>query len=241
MLEEELREVLTARGADMIGFGALKGVPGAPLPNGVAVAVRIPREVLRDIRQGPTKRYYDCYQVLNERLNGIVLAGERFLRERGFAARALSTDRVTQSDDARTALPHKTVAVRAGLGWIGKCALLVTEAYGSAVRISSLVTDAPLVCGVPVLPRCGGCARCEQYCPAGAVRGRAWENGTDRDELVDIAACRRQMLQMTRESFGVATTICGQCMVHCPFTNRYAETGKMERAVSRGAESAGES
>lgn len=239
MLEEELREVLTARGADLVGFAALDGVPGTVLPNGVAVAVRIPREVLRDIRQGPTRRYYDCYQILNDRLNGIVLAGERFLRERGFEARALSTDRVTQSDDARTALPHKTVAARAGLGWIGKCALLVTEAYGSAVRISSLLTDAPLVCSVPVQPRCGGCACCEQYCPAGAVRGRAWENGTDRDELVDIAACRRQMLQMTRAGFGIASTICGQCMVHCPFTSRYVEPENMGRAASRGVGSAG--
>ena len=44
----------------------------------------------------------------------------------------------------RTVMPHKTVAVHAGLGWIGKSALFVTEKYGSAVRLTSVLTDAPL-------------------------------------------------------------------------------------------------
>ena len=48
------------------------------------------------------------------------------------------------SSPSQTALPHKTIATRAGIGWIGKSALLVTAKYGSAIRLSSILTDTPI-------------------------------------------------------------------------------------------------
>ncbi len=81
----------------------------------------------------------------------------------------------------RTELPHKTVATRAGLGWIGKCALLVTRQFGSAVRLTSFLTDAELECAVPVTQSaCRGCTLCVDTCPAGAVSGRQWSTEVDR-------------------------------------------------------------
>ena len=83
---------------------------------------------------------------------------EAFLKERGFQAYAQTTDRVKVNDDYVSPVPHKTVAARAGLGWIGKNCLLVTPEYGPAVRISSLFTDAPLETEKPYTKsRCGKC------------------------------------------------------------------------------------
>ena len=45
---------------------------------------------------------------------------------------------------------HFGIATRAELGWIGKNCLLVTEKFGSAIRLSSLLTQVPLCCEEPV-------------------------------------------------------------------------------------------
>jgi epoxyqueuosine reductase QueG len=73
------------------------------------------------------------------------------------------------SQTLSTGLPHKTTATLAGLGWIGKCALLVTERYGSAIRLTAVLTEAELPCGEPVSrSRCGACAdKCHFYIGSG--------------------------------------------------------------------------
>ena len=43
-----------------------------------------------------------------------------------------------------TPLPHKKIAILAGLGWIGKNNLLVTQEYGSALCMCTVLTNAPL-------------------------------------------------------------------------------------------------
>lgn len=55
---------------------------------------------------------------------------------------------------------------------------------GFAVRLSSLVTDAPLPCGTPVTEsRCGACAACTNACPGRAVSGELWSPQKDRDSF----------------------------------------------------------
>ena len=68
-------------------------------------------------------------------------------------------------------LLEKQLAVEAGLGWIGRQSLLVTPELGSFVLLGELVLcdeadsyDAPYE-GTG----CGGCRRCMEACPTGAV------------------------------------------------------------------------
>ncbi len=129
-----------------MGFADLRSVPEAGLPYGVAVAIKLPREIVRSIASGPNLPYYETYHAINARLDQIVSSGAERLARLGYHAFAQTTKSVVSLSDNRTPLPHKTVATRAGFGWIGRCALLVTEEYGSALRISSLTTDAPLDC-----------------------------------------------------------------------------------------------
>ena len=113
------------------------------------------------------------------------------------------------------------MATRAGLGWIGKCALLVTEEYGSALRISSLITDAPLECNAPQkASRCGNCRACAEHCPSGAVTGEAWSAGIVRARLIDAERCAETARALCRERFGKQATLCGKCIVVCPYTRR---------------------
>ena len=85
-LTEALKQVLYEQGADLAGAGDMTGIGNCRYPVGVAVAVALPKKVVRDLKDGPTVEYYHLYDELNQKLNQIVLAGEAFLKERGFQA-----------------------------------------------------------------------------------------------------------------------------------------------------------
>ena len=135
-----------------------------------------------------------------------------YLTEKGYGAYALSddnqiADNAFDPESIRTHLPLKTIAVRAGMGWIGKNVLLVTPERGCGQHIGAVLTDAPVkAVNSPVMEaRCGNCHICVDVCTAGALTGLDWNPETDRDELLDVSKC----------------TTCLQCFVHCPWTQEY--------------------
>jgi epoxyqueuosine reductase len=225
-ITENLRHALLTRGADLVGVGSLTELPAetrSDLPTGVCVAVRFPKEVIRGITAGPTRAYYDQYNALNEKLDELVTFGAETLQALGYQAIAQTRAYVNQfATDFTSLLPHKTVATRAGLGWIGKSALLVTEQFGAMIRLSSILTDAPLMTDQPInQSRCGECRACTDACPASAISGELWTAGIKRDALFDAAACRQTARALARQGFGVEVTLCGKCIEVCPYTSRY--------------------
>ena len=222
----ELKAILLHNGADLVGIGDLTQLPSdqrGGMPFGVSVAVKYPREIIQGISELSTPEYKQWYDSLNEKLDRIVEAGAEFLEGRGYRARAKSRAQVgSYGDDCLTLLPHKTVATRAGLGWAGKCALLVTEQYGSMVRLSSILTDAPLTAAEPVnQSRCGNCTACRDVCPAGAIHGATWEPGLERGALFDYQRCREMAQSRSMQGFGKRADLCGKCIEVCPYTRRY--------------------
>jgi epoxyqueuosine reductase QueG len=126
----------------------------------------------------------------------------------------------------RTALPHKTVATRAGLGWIGKNALLITRTFGSAVRLTSVLTDAPFIADEPIdQSRCGNCRVCVDICPGGAPQGKNWVCGRDRDDFFSARDCFNAMEDLTGRAGLETRSICGICIASCPWTQKYLSRG----------------
>jgi len=64
---------------------------------------------------------------------------------------------------------EKTLAQKAGLGWIGKNTLLINPKLGSYVVLGFIFTDLGLPLDKPIKPRCGNCQRCLQACPNHAL------------------------------------------------------------------------
>jgi epoxyqueuosine reductase QueG len=87
----------------------------------------------------------------------------------------------------------RRAAVLAGLGVYGRSGLVVTREYGPRVRISGVVTDAPLKpdSGVRDFAKamrdiCGGCRRCIDACPSKAIIG---------DGVVDKNRCSKNLFR----------------------------------------------
>lgn len=228
-LSEELRNILRDKGAELIGYGTLEAETCPDYPTGVSVALPVPLHILNGIEDGPTKAYYDMYYEWNERLNQIVRAGEQFLIHNGYHAYAMTTDAVSIDEEWRSRLPHKTVATRSGLGWIGKNGLLVTSEFGPAVRISSILTNAPLECAQPVNQSlCGSCSICRKNCPAQAIKGVLWDTTVPREQIVDVKACKKKQVELMKARTGIETDLCGKCFVVCPYTRKYIKKKAQE-------------
>jgi epoxyqueuosine reductase len=63
----------------------------------------------------------------------------------------------------------RAVAVRAGLGWYGKNAMVLTPEAGSWVMLGELITTVELSPDQPLAKACGRCTRCLEQCPTGAL------------------------------------------------------------------------
>ena len=223
-LSADLRQMLIGQGAALVGFGDISELvkdKKTDMKYGVSVAVCMTPSIVRNIENGPTEEYYLEYKRLNLLLDHLVEAGAEFLQAKGFKALAQTRASVEEFGNNRTLYPHKSFATRAGLGWIGKCALLVTEEYGSAVRLSSILTNAPLeLTGAINKAKCNSCRICVDACPAGAASGEAWEVTKDRDDFFNSELCRSQA-RLRAAKIGIKETICGKCIQVCPFTQRY--------------------
>jgi Uncharacterized Fe-S protein len=138
----------------------------------------------------------------------------KFLQNKGYSAWSQSDKNQEEngqydSKKHTTPLPHKTIAVKSGLGWIGKHDLLITRKWGSAISMCAVLTNATLqVENTPEMQsQCGTCTICKDACETGAISGKSWSKGIERDELVDVQKC----------------TTCLKCLVHCPWTKRYVK------------------
>lgn len=225
-LAKQLKEQLAASGASIVGFAGLEIIEPdirQGFPVGVSIAVAMDPDIVAQISDGPTKDYeaeYDRVKPLADSLSALCV---EILQADGYKAVAIPSSEVTLVDYSTlsTTLPHKTAATRAGIGWIGKCALLITEEYGSAVWLTTVLTNAELPLGTPIEEsRCGACSACIEACPASAPTGEQWSESAARSDILDAFACL-SVIRKFRSEQGYQHPICGMCITACPWTKKY--------------------
>ena len=222
-LKNEIFTLLKESGAEKMGVADLSDLPESPYPVGICFMIPVPKHIIRDLLEAPTEEYYQMYHDYNKRLNEMGKTAEALLQEAGYNAMANTTDQVVwNKEDHTTALPHKTVATKAGLGWIGKSCILVTKEFGGAFRMGVVLTDAPLPADAPITESlCDNCRKCVDACPAQCLKNTLWKAGMPREEIADVFACDETMRQNMKALYGFEMTICGKCFAVCPYTQRY--------------------
>ncbi|MDP4218891.1 MAG: tRNA epoxyqueuosine(34) reductase QueG [Bacteroidota bacterium] len=66
-------------------------------------------------------------------------------------------------------LLEKSIAERAGIGWIGKHTNLITQELGSWVFLSEIILNLDLEADTPGVDMCGTCTKCIEACPTDAI------------------------------------------------------------------------
>ena len=229
-LSDNLSVFLKSKGADIVGYADLREFHHNirhNFPFGISIGVALEPSIVSVIVDGPTPAYYHEYLRVNDLLDILGQSAAEFIRRNGGEARNLGVTHGHNPATLATPLPHKTVATRAGLGWIGKCALLVTREFGSAVRITTVLTDAEVAAGEPVdSSQCGDCVACVAACPGHAPSGNNWQPDLPRDSFFNAFACRNTALALAMKRTGHREIICGRCIVACPWTQKYLERAR---------------
>lgn len=223
MFETELHALLREKGASLVGFSELldKAPPEFPhLKYAVTIVRRLSDTVVETIAERPSIMYFHHYRTTNTKLDLLALDAVDFIEMKGYSALpvAASQSTPTEKEAYRGIFPHKTAAVLAGLGFIGKNALFITPEFGSKVRLVTVLTDMPLKSEKPVqAPKCGSCEICKNACPAHAITGKLYEYGAPRDTIFNARRCSEHM--KTYKDIGRGA-VCGLCMRACPYNRR---------------------
>ena len=126
---------------------------------------------------------------------------------------------MAQNNDKEFVAPfsYKYAAVNAGLGWIGKNDVVVTEKYGPRIRLSAVLIDHEFTYGQKIVEsKCpAACKKCVDICPYHALHNVMWNIDTMRNDIIDYRLCN-QKRSLYIEKHG-RKNACGHCMVACPF------------------------
>lgn len=225
LINDEVRAFVLDKGASLVGFADLTSLPAEQTkgyPSGIIFGIATPPEIVKKLHDAPGA---DCQQAsadIGKRLSALSEQTAEWLNGQGIESLPLTRENVkVDPDTRRSEFPYKTIATRAGLGWIGKSSLLVTEAFGPAIRFSAVLTCAKLEHGQPVVAsKCGTCHKCQSLCPSQTIKGTLWDITVDRDDIMNPAACKDKNVERAK-ALGLSGGICGLCVYACPYTQRY--------------------
>lgn len=109
-------------------------------------------------------------------------------------------------------------AARAGLGFVGKNAMLIVPGRGSFVLLGEVVTTVDLVPDQPIAERCGSCTRCLDACPTSAFVAPFVLDARKCVSYLTIEL-RGEVPAELREGVGEHLFGCDDCQTVCPFTH----------------------
>jgi epoxyqueuosine reductase len=229
-LNEELTIFIKANGGSLAGFadlGEIEAEARDSFPYGISIGVALDPKVMSEVKIGPTPEYYTEYKKVNLLLDDLGQKTALLLVKKGYKAKLRPATFEEDKAHLTAKLPHKTVATRAGLGWIGKNNLLVTREYGPAARLVTVLTDAPVTPGKAMNESlCSRCNHCVDACPAHALTGEKWQPGVPREILYNAFACRDMERNLSQKLIGESLSICGLCITSCPWTQRYLKNNQ---------------
>ena len=227
MIKNLITDALPDKSKYIIGFADMTGLLHEKYSGygyAISLARRLDMSIIDSISSGPNIAYFDHYNEVNRELTEAIQYISVRLTKRGYENIPVIptvTDDMAPHDYHKTLkmpFSHKMAATRAGIGWIGKTDLLVTNEFGPRVRLASLLLkENILIPGVPVEESlCGNCEICVINCPAQAATGDLWNIKTDRDTFYNAFKCREKCRELSLANLNERISLCGICVSVCP-------------------------
>ena len=113
-------------------------------------------------------------------------------------------------------LAERTLAVRAGLGFIGKNHTLINPTLGPQIFLGEIITSLKLQTDEPIADSCRGCNKCIEACPTGALRT---DGQLDANKCISYLTIEHkgQIPGDLAEKTGVRLFGCDECVLGCPY------------------------
>ncbi len=213
-MEQEIKEFLSNHGIKFIQFVDISHLgysQNQGFPKAIIFGIPFSKEYLMKFCEDEStdKQEFKELERNTDRTADILT---EFLISKGYnsisqSEQSVEDNKLFNVEKLSSALPHKTIAVLGGVGWIGKNNLLVTQKYGCAISMCSVLTDAPLLTENHdiIQSKCGNCNICKDICDADAIFGQNWCKSTGRDFLIDVDKC----------------STCVKCIAFCPWSIKY--------------------
>ncbi len=215
---DELKDFAHSVGVDIVGFAKLERKEifkkkGILHDNAIVLAMEMDWDKIETAPSRPAMvMIMRTYNTLGIAANKIT----EFLRENGYSA---------QSGHPLGGMSLYTpLAVRAGLGWVGRNGLLITPEFGPRVRIAAVYTS---IENLPFAENnehswisgyCSSCGLCIRKCPPAAIQDEAITHDSGRVTFVTLDKC----FTYFTDNFG-----CSICIKVCPFNRQpYVELKK---------------
>jgi epoxyqueuosine reductase len=116
-------------------------------------------------------------------------------------------------------LAEKALAMRAGLGFIGKNRLLTNSELGSFILLGEIITNMQLKPDKPIgTQACGNCRKCIEACPTGALLDDNFNAGRCISYLT--MRCKGEIDTELKKKIGLHLFGCDECMLACPYNGR---------------------
>ncbi len=226
-LESIINKIISDRGEYIFGLADISGLLNnsyRDYSGAISIGKKLDNTIIDQLVDGPTLDYYRHYNRVNLELSEVLA---ELSKELGAMHIDHAVIKPTVSSGELTAEHHRTLthdfshkmaATRAGLGWIGKTDLFISEKFGPRVRLASILVKMPF----PVTrhacneSRCGSCRVCVDACPAKAATGALWNISMKREDFFDAFKCMDTCRELANKRIQKNESICGICVCVCP-------------------------
>jgi epoxyqueuosine reductase len=116
-------------------------------------------------------------------------------------------------------LLERALAVRAGLGIIGKNRMLVNPRFGPQILLGEILTNLDLVPDKPLTESCPDCGQCVSACPTGALKPNGSFNATKCISYLTIES-KTEIPAELAPKIGNHLFGCCDCVLACPYQQK---------------------
>lgn len=183
----------------------------------IAIALAYPTKIQEEIPKGEKRGLFaraswgvDYHFILQDKLKQLIA----FIQEEAKKLGEENNWQLAPQVDTGE-LVDVRVAERAGLGFVGRNGLLITEEFGSWVYLGEIVTNIEFETDAPGVFGCGTCTRCIRACPTQALLG---DGGLNAKRCLSYQTQTKDFMpEEFRKKISNVIYGCDICQLVCPY------------------------